>query len=84
MIEVANEGRIKATENMMKAVVKSRKGVADAGRPVYVPNAEEITAWEKAAEPLWNDWVAKKKAEGAANAQQILDEWKRLVAEGRK
>jgi TRAP-type C4-dicarboxylate transport system substrate-binding protein len=45
----------------------------------YTPPADEIARWQKAAEPVWEQWLADMKAAGHPEAQDILDRALELV-----
>lgn len=78
--ETATFGRSEAIKAMMKAVDKGRAGAAEGGATVYVPTSQEAALWQKAAEPVWNNWVADMTAAGVKNPEKVLEEWKKLVA----
>jgi TRAP-type C4-dicarboxylate transport system substrate-binding protein len=60
-----------------KLSIKGRKDFLDHGNTITIPTAEEMKLWEKQLSVIWNKWVSDMKAAGVANADDILNDWKR-------
>ena len=76
-----------ASDHMNKVLSPSfavhRQEVIDAGKKVVDPTPEEITAWRKAAQPVFDKYVADAKALGKTRGQEVLDEWIKLLNDWR-
>ncbi|MBW1769450.1 MAG: TRAP transporter substrate-binding protein DctP [Deltaproteobacteria bacterium] len=84
MKDITPKARSISIENMFKGMKAAEKGIKAKGRTIITPNAAEKKLWEKAAEPMWDEWVARMKKRGVKEAQKMVDEWKRLRAEASK
>lgn len=51
----------------------SRKVIEERGTQVIKPSAEELAAWKKAVEPMWEDFIAENEAKGLPARQLVAD-----------
>lgn len=80
MKDITPKARSISIENMFKGMKAAEKGIKSKNRTIIEPTAAERKLWEKAAEPMWNEWVASMKKRGVKEAGKIVGEWKRLRA----
>jgi TRAP-type C4-dicarboxylate transport system substrate-binding protein len=67
---------------MVNAYSASRKILADAGKKLVEPTADEIVGWKKGVQPVIDKWKADCKAAGISDAviDKVFNQWQSIRA----
>jgi len=80
MMDLALEGSRVSSKAVGDANAEAWKEVDKRGMRV-TPTAEQRAEWNKAFEPLWEEWVTTNEANGVTEAREMLNWWKAKVDE---
>ena len=58
----------------------ARQVAVDLGNNIVTLNEEETEVWRKAAEPIYDEWIAEMKDKGI-DGQALIDEARALMAD---
>jgi len=76
--DVNEEANVMAVDKMLALSDAGRKLAEDAKRTITKPTAAEAAQWEQVCKVATDEWLANAKSLGVTDAQQIMDDLKKL------
>jgi TRAP-type C4-dicarboxylate transport system substrate-binding protein len=80
-LDTVYDSKLLLDQELCPILLNSEKMTADEGGTVVEPTPEEVVAWQKAAQPTMDKFLADAEATGATSGQAVLDEWIKMHKE---
>ena len=79
VLQIGEESMVPSTQGMYDNGEKGKKQCIEGGIKVFTPMKADAAIWQKAFEPLEQQWLASRKKQGIAAAPKVLDRYKQIA-----